>query len=150
MQEVIAKNKEGIVKFNECHWDHVSPEAKDLVMKMTAICPEERISAKEALMHPWFTLENINESLLSNAQMNMKKYHDENRFNVEKIKPEFSMITCSPLLNSRLAGRHDSPPLDLSKLGNNPSPFPSPLLIPAHNPMIEDNSNSKVFLCILF
>jgi hypothetical protein len=51
---------------------------------------------------------------LTNAQANMKRYSDENRFNISKIKPEFSMVTCTPLLNARFLV-HGSPlliPLD--------------------------------------
>jgi len=32
----------------------VSEEAQDLISKMLEVDPEERISAREALSHPWF------------------------------------------------------------------------------------------------
>lgn len=145
-QEVIAKNRDGNIIFYEDHWKQVSPEAKDLVMKMLARSPEDRISAQGALTHSWLTLD-CNDSLcLNDAQENIRKYHNplnENRFNVEKIKPEFSIITCSPLLISRFAGIKDSP-LNLSKLdGKNASPYPSPLLtskLPPRNPKEEEKN----------
>ena len=99
LHEVIAKNRECNIVFAESQWENVSPEGRDLAKQMLAKNPEDRISAKSALNHPWFTLENISASFLSSAQENMKKYNDENRFNVEKIKPEFSMITCSPMFS---------------------------------------------------
>jgi hypothetical protein len=98
--------------------------------------PEERITAKDALSHPWFTLENIGSSLLSDAQANMKKYHDglnENRFNVGKIKPEFSMITCSPLLGLRNQKLDDSPLLLTKRESKNTSPFQSPIQSPLNS-----------------
>ena len=110
-QDVLLKNREGTVSLSQSHWGFVSPEAKDLVSKMVAKDPQNRCSACEALQHPWFSLEHTSTSMLSNAQENMRKYHNkqnENRFNVSKIKPEFSMVTCTPLLNSRFAGQ-DSP-----------------------------------------
>jgi serine/threonine protein kinase len=35
-------------------WDYVEPELRDLVGKMTNLDPVKRITAKEALQHPWF------------------------------------------------------------------------------------------------
>eukprot|EP01022_Parablepharisma_sp_SALTPOND_P024908 TRINITY_DN560_c0_g1_i1.p1 TRINITY_DN560_c0_g1~~TRINITY_DN560_c0_g1_i1.p1 ORF type:complete len:914 (-),score=67.53 TRINITY_DN560_c0_g1_i1:1166-3907(-) len=110
-QDVLLKNKEGAVSLTQSHWTFVSKEAKDLVSKMVAKDPKDRCTASEALKHSWFHLEHTSSTLLSNAQENMKKYHNkqnENRFNVSKIKPEFSMVTCTPLLNSRFTGK-DSP-----------------------------------------
>ena len=110
VQETLSNNKKGIIDYTESCWESVSSEAKDLVVKMVAIDPNERCTATEALSHKWFSLDHTNSALLSNAQINMKKYNKdcENRFNVSRIKPEFSMITCTPLLNSRFSGK-DSP-----------------------------------------
>jgi serine/threonine protein kinase len=84
-------------------------EAKDLVSKILCKEPSLRYSATEALTHPWFSCAYTKLNQLSNAQENMKKYKgDEKRFNVSSIKPEFSMVTCTPLLNSRFEGK-DSP-----------------------------------------
>jgi serine/threonine protein kinase len=38
-------------------WKDVEPEFKDLVGKMTNIDPRRRITAHEALSHPWFAAE---------------------------------------------------------------------------------------------
>ncbi len=119
--EVLAKNKEGTVKFDEQYWSAVSTEAKDLVAKMTAKEPSERIASQDALDHPWFAIAATKVGVLSSAVENMKKYHNENRFNVGKIKPEFAMVTRTPLLASRFGATplKDSP-LILSKAA---SPF---------------------------
>ncbi|GKZ22541.1 hypothetical protein AbraCBS73388_008701 [Aspergillus brasiliensis] len=37
------------------HWGFLEPELKDLVAKMTYLDPRGRITAREALEHPWFT-----------------------------------------------------------------------------------------------
>ena len=102
------------MSFADSHWTNVSKEAKDLVTRLVAKDPQERVTAREALSHSWFSLEHADSCLLSSALENMKKYHNkqnEHRFNVEKIKPEFSTVTCTPLLNSRFsgAGVQDSP-----------------------------------------
>jgi len=36
-------------------WINISAEAKDLVMAMLTVDPRKRISATEALLHPWVT-----------------------------------------------------------------------------------------------
>lgn len=40
---------------NRCskEWDHVSGDAKDLVRCMLVVDPAKRLSATEALQHPW-------------------------------------------------------------------------------------------------
>lgn len=40
-------------KFPSPEWDTVTPEAKDLINKMLTINPSKRITAAEALKHPW-------------------------------------------------------------------------------------------------
>lgn len=41
------------MKFPSPEWDTVTPEAKDLINKMLTINPAKRITASEALKHPW-------------------------------------------------------------------------------------------------
>jgi serine/threonine protein kinase len=53
--ELIAANKEAHVEFEGAAWTNVSPEAKDLLRSMLAKDPKQRISAKDALQHPWIT-----------------------------------------------------------------------------------------------
>lgn len=59
-QELIETNKRGEIDFNEKDWKNISPEARDLVLKLTAVNPGHRISAKEALQHPWITRQGEN------------------------------------------------------------------------------------------
>lgn len=44
---------EGKFSFPEKKWSHISDEAKDLVSKLLEYDPEKRISARQALSHPW-------------------------------------------------------------------------------------------------
>lgn len=51
--ETLAMVKEGKFTFDPEDWGNVSKSAKDLIKKL--ICkPEKRLSAQEALAHPWF------------------------------------------------------------------------------------------------
>ncbi|KAG5845585.1 hypothetical protein ANANG_G00140840 [Anguilla anguilla] len=45
--------KAGAYDFPSPEWDTVTPEAKDLINKMLTINPVKRITATEALKHPW-------------------------------------------------------------------------------------------------
>uniref|UniRef100_A0A8C6L354 calcium/calmodulin-dependent protein kinase n=1 Tax=Nothobranchius furzeri TaxID=105023 RepID=A0A8C6L354_NOTFU len=47
--------KAGAYDFPSPEWDTVTPEAKDLINKMLTINPAKRISATEALKHPWIS-----------------------------------------------------------------------------------------------
>lgn len=100
-KEVLLKNKEGTISVCESHWSSVSEEAKDLVLMMIAKEPNYRCTAADALKHHWFSLKSTNLSSLSNAQDNMKKYQGEMRFDVGRIKPMLSIITCTPPLCTR-------------------------------------------------
>ncbi|CAG8538034.1 8129_t:CDS:2 [Cetraspora pellucida] len=44
----------GSYEFDEDYWDDISNEAKDLINKMLTYNPDERITAHDALKHPWF------------------------------------------------------------------------------------------------
>ena len=108
-KEILKKNKEGYIAFEEKYWSAVSPEGRDLVTQMVRTDPTERITAKAALEHKWFAMAHTKVTVLSSALENMKKYNDrENRFNVGKIKPEFAVLTRTPLFSSKFAGA-DSP-----------------------------------------
>uniref|UniRef100_A0A3B3QA39 calcium/calmodulin-dependent protein kinase n=1 Tax=Paramormyrops kingsleyae TaxID=1676925 RepID=A0A3B3QA39_9TELE len=47
--------KAGAYDFPSPEWDTVTPEAKDLINKMLTINPSKRITASEALKHPWIS-----------------------------------------------------------------------------------------------
>eukprot|EP00210_Caulerpa_lentillifera_P003614 g3449.t1 len=37
-------------------FDKISPNAKDLILKMLEVCPEKRITAQQVMKHPWLTV----------------------------------------------------------------------------------------------
>lgn len=53
--KLIKANKEGKVEFPDDEWSTISLEGRDLVERMMKPNPKERISASEALKHPWIT-----------------------------------------------------------------------------------------------
>ena len=53
---ILEQNKKCEFQFCSYFWDRVSDQARDLIIKMIAEDPNQRISAKEALNHPWITM----------------------------------------------------------------------------------------------
>ena len=52
--QIIEAVKKGSYEINGGVWDEISPEAKDLAMRMLTHDPKQRITAAQALEHPWF------------------------------------------------------------------------------------------------
>jgi len=48
--------KKGKFVFESSDWKNISPEAKDLIKKLLIVDPNKRLTAFEALKHPWFQL----------------------------------------------------------------------------------------------
>ena len=70
--------------FPEEEWGVISNEAKDLIKKMLAYDPAKRISAKQVLLHPWFSHyeEKMKEdkNVARSAFENMKRFKRNKKF----------------------------------------------------------------------
>lgn len=51
---ILRKVKTGKYNFDDAVWMNISEKAKDLIKKMMEMDPTKRMSAEEALKHPWF------------------------------------------------------------------------------------------------
>lgn len=91
-KELLKRNMECEITFESPIWSLLTSEAKDLTQRMLERDPHLRISAKDALAHPWFTLEHTSAAQLSLPQENVSKYCGDAHFNVESIKPDFSSV----------------------------------------------------------
>jgi len=54
-QEIIANVQTGKYSLDPAYWRGISEEAKDLVRKMMEVDVKKRLTASQALQHPWFT-----------------------------------------------------------------------------------------------
>lgn len=79
-EKILKRVISGRFSFKSPEWDDISFEAKDLLAKMLTYSSDKRISAKNALMHPW--LNNATRVLLSNTSArsifaNLQNFHTE-------------------------------------------------------------------------
>jgi calcium-dependent protein kinase len=81
--EIMNKIKIGKFTFPDEEWSHTSSEAKDLISKMLAYKPSERVAASDCLLHKWFTenasKKNIDINFSQKCLQNMKKFHAERK-----------------------------------------------------------------------
>ena len=54
--EIAEAVKEGKLEFCKEDWDDISKESQDLIKKLLTNNYHKRISAQQALEHPWFKL----------------------------------------------------------------------------------------------
>lgn len=74
----------GEFSFPSPYWDNVSEMAKDLVKRLLLVDPEKRITAKNALSHPWIVTtlsssSSVNEMPLSPQYASMFKKFNSKR-----------------------------------------------------------------------
>ena len=82
-KKIIDAVKKGKYTLDEPEWDDVSEEAVDLVRKCLTYDPDKRISAAEALAHPWFKkfakADKVKKSLASRALGNLRKFRADQK-----------------------------------------------------------------------
>jgi len=80
-KEIFNKILNEPLHFNEKYWGKVSSEAKDLVKKLLDKNPDTRLSAEEALSHPWFVKykkkEGISKERFTSFIGNLKTYRPD-------------------------------------------------------------------------
>ncbi len=80
--ELFKRIKAGVYEFHEEYWSAVSAEAKDLISKLLVVNPLERLTAQQALAHPWLTSdeEKLSTLALDGAKAELKKFQAKKRF----------------------------------------------------------------------
>jgi|LakMenE18May11ns_1017448.scaffolds.fasta_scaffold9812683_2 serine/threonine protein kinase len=74
---IIEKVKIGKYTMSGTVWDQRSSEVKDFIRKLMEVDPEKRLSAKEALVHPWIQQKvttKFDEALVGGAIENLKSF----------------------------------------------------------------------------
>uniref|UniRef100_A0AAY4EQR0 calcium/calmodulin-dependent protein kinase n=1 Tax=Denticeps clupeoides TaxID=299321 RepID=A0AAY4EQR0_9TELE len=81
--------KAGAYDFPSPEWDTVTPEAKDLINKMLTINPSKRITASEALKHPWICQRSTVASMMHRQETVecLKKFNARRKLKVSSLSP---------------------------------------------------------------
>ena len=76
------KIKQADYTFEPQYWEQVSDDAKDLIKKLLVVNPDNRLTADQALRHPWFMIgdhELISRNLTTTLET-MKKFNARRKF----------------------------------------------------------------------
>uniref|UniRef100_A0A8B9FTD7 calcium/calmodulin-dependent protein kinase n=1 Tax=Amazona collaria TaxID=241587 RepID=A0A8B9FTD7_9PSIT len=144
--------KAGAYDFPSPEWDTVTPEAKDLINKMLTINPAKRITASEALKHPWICQRSTVASMMHrqetvdclkkfNARRKLKVRMKSARINTAKslLKKPDGVKACLFLFSAYLQINNKTNVVTSPK-ENIPTPALEPQTTVIHNP-----DGNKVF-----
>uniref|UniRef100_A0A672IKG7 calcium/calmodulin-dependent protein kinase n=1 Tax=Salarias fasciatus TaxID=181472 RepID=A0A672IKG7_SALFA len=94
--------KAGAYDFPSPEWDTVTPEAKDLINKMLTINPSKRITAAEALKHPWICQRSTVASMMHRQETVecLKKFNARRKLKVRLL----ASFSAKSLLNKKPDG----------------------------------------------
>uniref|UniRef100_A0A3P8NDZ1 calcium/calmodulin-dependent protein kinase n=1 Tax=Astatotilapia calliptera TaxID=8154 RepID=A0A3P8NDZ1_ASTCA len=93
--------KAGAYDFPSPEWDTVTPEAKDLINKMLTINPAKRITAAEALKHPWIS----HRSTVASCMHRQETVECLKKFNARRKLKESSESTNTTIEDEDTRGR---------------------------------------------
>uniref|UniRef100_A0A673BXC8 calcium/calmodulin-dependent protein kinase n=1 Tax=Sphaeramia orbicularis TaxID=375764 RepID=A0A673BXC8_9TELE len=100
--------KAGAYDFPSPEWDTVTPEAKDLINKMLTINPSKRITAAEALKHPWICQRSTVASMMHRQETVecLKKFNARRKLKVRflVVVALFPFTAAKSLLNKKPDG----------------------------------------------
>ena len=97
-EKIIARIKKGAYSLEGPVWENVSEGAKDLINKL--LCPaNQRLTAHEALIHPWIQSQAVNSTPRSGLYMeaieNLKAFHS-----VNKLRDAVSIFISSQIISN--------------------------------------------------
>ncbi|XP_020621594.1 peripheral plasma membrane protein CASK-like isoform X2 [Orbicella faveolata] len=105
-EKVYESIKKGIPTMRAKIWDNISDEAKDLVKKMLTHDQNDRLTAREALQHPWLSNRNVPQRMhLQDSVDEMKKFNAR-----RKLKGAILAAVASrkfPMANGDVIGSQD-------------------------------------------
>jgi calcium-dependent protein kinase len=84
--ELMAQIVRAQYSFHGPHWKHISKEGKSFIKKLLVVNSDDRMSAKEALNHPWlksntdWSREKPSSESMTNVKANLVRYADSPEF----------------------------------------------------------------------
>ncbi|XP_078107494.1 calcium/calmodulin-dependent protein kinase (CaM kinase) II beta 1 isoform X9 [Sander vitreus] len=150
--------KAGAYDFPSPEWDTVTPEAKNLINQMLTINPAKRITAQEALKHPWVCQRSTVASMMHRQETVecLKKFNARRKLKgaiLTTMLVSRNFSAAKTLLNKKADVKPQTNStknsIVTSPKGNIPSPALEPQTTVIHNPMdgtkeSSDSSNTTV------
>eukprot|EP00004_Rigifila_ramosa_P021673 TRINITY_DN580_c0_g1_i2.p1 TRINITY_DN580_c0_g1~~TRINITY_DN580_c0_g1_i2.p1 ORF type:complete len:336 (-),score=80.65 TRINITY_DN580_c0_g1_i2:706-1686(-) len=99
VQVLFEQIKAGHYDFPDQWWGNISESAKDLIRKLLTVDPAKRLTAVEALQHPWLTGETASTSHLPDTLKSMKSFN---------ARRKFKMAVIATIATNRIKGALDS------------------------------------------
>jgi calcium/calmodulin-dependent protein kinase I len=94
--------------FPSPYWDEVSETAKDLIRKLLVLNPKERLTAEQALQHPFLVEENTNQSKFIHFKEQMTAFNARTRMRKAIRAVQFMNKMIKSAANSRSNSRTNS------------------------------------------
>ncbi|XP_006625403.1 calcium/calmodulin-dependent protein kinase type II subunit beta isoform X30 [Lepisosteus oculatus] len=146
--------KAGAYDFPSPEWDTVTPEAKNLINQMLTINPAKRITAQEALKHPWVCQRSTVASMMHRQETVecLKKFNARRKLKgaiLTTMLATRNFSAAKSLLNKKADVKPQSNStknsIVTSPKGNLPSPALEPQTTVIHNPVdgIKESSDSS-------
>ncbi|XP_056117462.1 calcium/calmodulin-dependent protein kinase type II subunit gamma isoform X12 [Rhinichthys klamathensis goyatoka] len=146
--------KAGAYDFPSPEWDTVTPEAKNLINQMLTINPGKRITAQEALKHPWVCQRSTVASMMHRQETVecLKKFNARRKLKgaiLTTMLVSRNFSAAKSLLNKKADVKPQSNSgknsIVTSPKGNAPSPALEPQTTVIHNPAdgIKESSDSS-------
>lgn len=99
-EDIMERVKSGKFTFNVPEMAKVSSEAKDLISKMLVMDPNDRISAKKALDHPWFQNNTSPKILVESRFSKLSRFQF-----TSKLQEIVSFYICNNMLSAEEKGK---------------------------------------------
>ena len=115
-REIMERVKKGNFAKNEERWLNASKEVKDLINKLLIYEPEKRLTAFEALKHPWFKVTNSN-ILYNNITKEEVLKYIQNLLNY-KINSKFEELVLAYIVHNMPLPKEAKSAIKLFKLAN--------------------------------
>ncbi|XP_029382693.1 calcium/calmodulin-dependent protein kinase type II delta 1 chain isoform X4 [Echeneis naucrates] len=145
--------KAGAYDFPSPEWDTVTPEAKDLINKMLTINPAKRVTATDALKHPWICQRSTVASMMHRQETVecLKKFNARRKLKgaiLTTMLATRNFSAAKSLLNKKPDGVKVSSINNKANVVTNPKePVPTPSLEPQttviHNPADGNKESSE-------
>ncbi|XP_067117692.1 calcium/calmodulin-dependent protein kinase type II delta 1 chain isoform X4 [Osmerus mordax] len=139
--------KAGAYDFPSPEWDTVTPEAKDLINKMLTINPVKRVTATDALKHPWICQRSTVASMMHRQETVecLKKFNARRKLKGAILTTMLATrnFSAKSLLNKKTDGVKINNKANVVTSPKEPTPALEPQTTVIHNPADGNKESSE-------